>query len=230
MLLPMRRPASSSAFTLIELLVVISIIAILMGLLFPAFKGVQDQAKRTQAKNDEQQIITAVNAYFTEYGRMPVDDTKQGVDTLAGNPNGLYDNAYIFNVLRAIPDSNWNSNNKLNARQTVYFNGSNAKDADKPKSGFATKDTTSNGAPIKNGGYVDPWGNEYLVAVDSDYDGWTNDFIPYSDLNYQVINGGQGPRPSVSGSCISSSWGKDTKWGTNGDGKFKGSDDVLSWQ
>jgi type II secretory pathway pseudopilin PulG len=44
-------------------LVVISIIIILMGLLFPAFKGAQDQAKRAQAKNDLSQIVTAVNAY-----------------------------------------------------------------------------------------------------------------------------------------------------------------------
>ena len=37
-------------FTLIELLVVIAIIAILMALLFPAFTGVQDQAKRDPGK------------------------------------------------------------------------------------------------------------------------------------------------------------------------------------
>src|SRR5712692_4222163 len=66
-----------SAFTLIELLVVIAIIIILIGFLFPAFRGVQDQAKRTQAKNDLTQIVTAVNAFYTEYGRYPVvvDDT-----------------------------------------------------------------------------------------------------------------------------------------------------------
>ena len=50
---------------------VITVIAILMALLFPAFKGVQDQAKRTQAKNDLTQIVTAVNAFYTEYGKYP---------------------------------------------------------------------------------------------------------------------------------------------------------------
>jgi prepilin-type N-terminal cleavage/methylation domain-containing protein len=44
-------PKFRGGFTLIELLVVITVIAILMALLFPAFKGVQDQAKRTQAKH-----------------------------------------------------------------------------------------------------------------------------------------------------------------------------------
>src|SRR5881628_1243561 len=63
------------AFTLIELLVVIAIIAILVGLLFPAFKAVQDQAKRTQAKNDLTQIVNAVNAFYTEYGRYPTSAT-----------------------------------------------------------------------------------------------------------------------------------------------------------
>ena len=65
----------NKGFTLIELLVVITIIVILMGLLFPAFRGVQDQAKKTQAKNDLTQIVTAVNAYYTEYGKYPVATT-----------------------------------------------------------------------------------------------------------------------------------------------------------
>ena len=59
------------AFTLIELLVVIVIIAVLMGLAFPVFQGVQNQAKKAQAKNDLIQIVTAVNAFYTEYGKYP---------------------------------------------------------------------------------------------------------------------------------------------------------------
>src|SRR5437899_12676554 len=69
----MRPPQKDKhAFTLIELLVVIAIIAILIGLLFPAFKAVQNQARQTQAKNDLTQIINAVNAFYTEYGKYPL--------------------------------------------------------------------------------------------------------------------------------------------------------------
>ncbi len=77
---PVRR-RGPHAFTLIELLVVIAIIAILIGLLFPAFKSVQDQAKKTQAKNDVMQIVTAVNAFYTEYGQYPY--SAQGGDDSA---------------------------------------------------------------------------------------------------------------------------------------------------
>jgi len=83
------------AFTLIELLVVIAIIAILIGLLFPAFSAVQDQAKRTQAKNDLTQIVSAVNAYYTEYGKYPL----VAADTIYG-PAATPNNA-LFNELRA---------------------------------------------------------------------------------------------------------------------------------
>ncbi len=68
----LQKQRSQSAFTLIELLVVIAIIAILIGLLFPAFKAVQNQARQTQAKNDLTQIVNAVNAFYTDYGRYPI--------------------------------------------------------------------------------------------------------------------------------------------------------------
>ncbi len=61
-----------AAFTLIELLVVIAIIAILIGLSVPAYQGVQNTARKTQAKNDLVQIVTAVNAFYTEYGKYPM--------------------------------------------------------------------------------------------------------------------------------------------------------------
>jgi type II secretion system protein G len=221
---------NASAFTLVELLVVISIIIILMGLLFPAFKGVQDQARKTQAKNDLTQIVTALNAYNTDYGVYPLDNSKQGFDTLLGNPGGTYDNSLIFDVLRALPNG-WNSNNVLNTRQVVYMQGSPVKDPANPKSGFATASaTSSNGSAIKIGSFVDPWGGEYLVSVDSDYDGWTQDFIPYNDVTYTQKNGGAGMWSAISVGSFAASWGKDGKQGTNGDRNLKGSDDVVSWQ
>src|SRR5262249_27143784 len=77
--------SNQQGFTLMELLIVIAIIVILMGLLFPAFKGVQDQAKRTQAKNDLTQIVTAVNAFTrfipnTESIRRPLQAATQLTD------------------------------------------------------------------------------------------------------------------------------------------------------
>src|SRR4051812_6328789 len=64
-------PKLAEGITLIELLVVITVIAILMALLFPVFRRVQDQAKSTQAKNDITQIVTGISAFYTEYGRYP---------------------------------------------------------------------------------------------------------------------------------------------------------------
>src|SRR5436309_6370668 len=68
----MQRHSDERAFTLIELLVVIAIIIILAGLLFAGLRGAQEQARRTQAKNDLTQIVTAVNAFYTEYGKYPL--------------------------------------------------------------------------------------------------------------------------------------------------------------
>src|SRR6059036_4373980 len=88
---------SRGAFTLIELLVVIAIIAILVGLLFPAFKAVQNQARSTQAKNDLTQIVNAVNAFYTDYGKYPVSSTTEVTFGPGGSPTT---NQTLFTELR----------------------------------------------------------------------------------------------------------------------------------
>src|SRR5207249_1198831 len=98
------------AFTLIELLIVISIIIILMGLLFPAFRGAQDQAKKVQAKNDLTQIVTAVNAFYTEYGRYPGSQNNDVTYGARGQPNDQ-----LFNELRGLGST------AVNTRQIVFI-------------------------------------------------------------------------------------------------------------
>src|SRR5947209_6728331 len=107
-----RLSRNATAFTLIELLVVIAIIVILVGLLFPAFRGVQDQAKRAQAKNDLTQIVTAVNAFYTEYGKYPTSVTTDATATYG--PAGSNTNDVLFNELRA-------KSSALNTRQIVFI-------------------------------------------------------------------------------------------------------------
>jgi prepilin-type N-terminal cleavage/methylation domain-containing protein len=140
---PMRPPQKDKyAFTLIELLVVIAIIAILVGLLFPAFKAVQNQAKQTQAKNDLTQIVNAVNAFYTEYGKYP----------LASDDSIITNNALLMNVLRAIDTTN-------NPRQIVFISPPNVKNTASPRSGIGS-----------DGQYYDPWGRSYTLRIDGNYD------------------------------------------------------------
>ena len=191
----------SRGFTLIELLVVITIIVVLFGLLFPAFQGVQNQAKKTQAKNDLTQIVTAVNAYYTEYGKYPLTpsppaDKKFG----SGVSNGL-----LINELR-------NVNAAENPRGIVFLSPPEAKDQTSPRGGIKTAD----------GQFFDPWGTSYNVAIDSDYDNIIAASVPnYSDLTSPIRQG-----------VIAWSFGKDGVIGDKkkNDGKFSGSDDVISWQ
>ncbi len=219
------------AFTLIELLTVIAIIAVLMGLLFPAVLSVKESARKTQAKNDAAQIVTAVKAYNTEYGMYPLQQPQLlagqgGYDTVYGDPKAKYPNDQLFDVLRNVTNgANKDLVASMNPKQIVFFEGNLAKDAVHPKSGFAsTSAKAANGDTIKTGTFVDPWGNPYAVFIDASYD------------NSITSNGGgirwfyYVDQPDVNLGAGACSLGKDGKWGTNGNGKLQGSDDVATWQ
>ena len=51
-------------FTLIELLVVISVIAILVGIAIPRFKGMQDEANTSKAKAELRVLQTAIESFY----------------------------------------------------------------------------------------------------------------------------------------------------------------------
>jgi prepilin-type N-terminal cleavage/methylation domain-containing protein len=138
-----KNPHFPGGFTLVELLVVITIIAILMGLLFPAFRGVQDQAKRTQAKNDLTQIVTAVNAFYTEYGKYP----------LATDDTPISNNKDLMTELRGLATAS------QNPKQIVFLSPPDAKDLTNPRSGIGS-----------DGQLHDPWGNSYFITIDGTYD------------------------------------------------------------
>ena len=198
--------SAARAFTLIELLVAITVIAILMALLFPAFKGVQDQAKKTQAKNDLTQIVTAVNAYYTEYGKYPLKAADQGSEK-----SFTSDNSNLVYTLQAIALGD-NASDALNPRKISFLQVQDAKDQINPRSG------------TKNGTWYDPWGATsgkaesgiYHVRIDGDYDNQAAN--PYTS--------NAGATPNLQIGVIAWSPGKDGDQGTD----FKDSDDVISWQ
>ena len=203
-------PKARGGFTLIELLVVITVIAILMALLFPAFHGVQDQAKRTQAKNDVTQVVTAITAFYTEYGQYPcgAQTGTDAQDFFAADDNA---NNVLFDILRGDPN---NGNvQTYNPKAIPFMQPTIAKDLANPRSGIGG-----------NGRLYDPWGSCYCVRMDNNYSGFVEN--PYSS------NAGFNP---IQSGVIVWSIGKDldgAKTATGGGDKKTGiyDDDVISWQ
>src|SRR5262249_37360216 len=186
------KKTGTRAFTLIELMVVIGIIVILISLAFPVFQSVLERAKKVQAKNDLTQIVTAANAFYTEYGRYPTTvvsgDASYGP---GGNPSDV-----LFN--------------EPSAKTGVSFNTRLIQFISPPE------DSTQSNPRGKIGSdnqFHDPWGNAYAIRIDADYDNQI--------LNPYNPNAGAGPDKIRQG-AIGWSVGKDTKLGNNGDNNFTG--------
>jgi prepilin-type N-terminal cleavage/methylation domain-containing protein len=199
---------SHDAFTLIELLVVIAIIAVLIGLLFPAFRAVQNQARQTQAKNDLTQIVNAVNAYYTDYGKYPIAAPCAAGSDLTFGPGGT-PNETLFNSLRG-----GTLDPTLNPRQIAFISPPYVKDPNNPRSGIGT-------AAANLGRFFDPWGANYVVRIDCDYNNQVSN--PYA------ADTGAGPA-TLSQGVIAWSLGRDGAGGSGAKNSSASDDDVISWQ
>lgn len=142
----MKRTTTTSGFTLIELLVVIAIISLLAGLLFPAIGSALQSAERSKASVGAKSIESAIMLYSNDYnGKLPVETQFATEDTLFQGEAAKK----ILAVLMALNVAP-NDNHKLNPKQKVYLSTERATD---------------------DGTYLDPWGTQYAIKLDTNHDG-----------------------------------------------------------
>lgn len=58
------RRERTEGFTLIEMMIVIVVIAILLGVLLPQFRGAQDEAAMQRARSELRTLATAIESYY----------------------------------------------------------------------------------------------------------------------------------------------------------------------
>jgi len=216
----MRSSRTRSGLTLIEVLVVVFIVVILIGLLIPAGPVSKNAAKKAQAKNDLTQLDTATKEFYTENGYYPIDrSVSRKVDAIYGYPGWNHHNSELVNVLRADgTDTGPNFGDWLNPHKVVYLDVPDIKDPANPRSGLGTGKEINSYGVTTAGEWYDPYGAPYIVIIDANGDG-------VCDLGQFFYTDVESPHVGVAGA----SFGKDRRIGNNGDRKFVGSDDVLSW-
>jgi prepilin-type N-terminal cleavage/methylation domain-containing protein len=208
-----RSRARLGGWTMIELLVVMGIIGILAALLLPSAFSVYERARKAQAKNDLTQIVSAINAYYTEYGQYPTTATSNVIyGPESGTASGV-----LFNELQAchvvngkLTPSCCSAADTLNTRQIAYISP--------PCWGTAT----ARSGIGTDGQYYDPWGKPYNIEINAAYNNQINN--PYPDTAAGA--------PVLSFGVIGWSYGKDQTKGTKSPASpnYGHSDDVVSWQ
>lgn len=147
------RPSSRRrGFTLIELLVVIAIIAVLAAAGFAAGTAAMNRAKKVKTLAAATALETAVNQFYSEYGRLP--DVGENVTTDSGKGVELV----VILMGKESPSDKMQNSKALN-----FLGGM--------REGKSKKD----GLIYEGGGSTptalyDAWGNGYEVSLDIDYD------------------------------------------------------------
>ena len=195
---------------------VIAMIAILIGIGYPTFISILEKARKTQAANEEQQIVAAVNGFYTDYGKYPLVTADT---TIAGSTTPS--NADLFYSLRAVAlgaNAPVNGIPAVNPRAIVFI---------QPP---ISKTGTKGGINTTTGIWYDPFGSPYNVMIDGSYDNQLTN--PYTDapggttLYLGVIVWSFGKNGRLGGGAPAA--GFTTENGTANN--FTNSSDVISWQ
>lgn len=165
-----------TGFTLIELMVVVAIIGLLTAILVPAISMALKSGTRARAMSQLKDLDGAVKRYFAEYGKMP----------LPIGENGGADQWITGAQQAALIEVLINETTNLNTRQIVFL------DLDPASFGVKTlvemKVALASGTP-----YSDPWGNEYGILLDVNFDERIDDFNSWGIIRAKsaVYSGGE---------------------------------------
>lgn len=242
---------SQLGMTLVEMLVVIAIIGLLAGILMPVLNTVKRKAAVAKARKEISDIKVGMELFKQQYSIWPMTTTARnsgvpdftygtyniGTATYSGNQAVLNpgigyqaNNSELMFILMNELHNTYNSNYVNNPQKKVFLN--------------PPRDNQVDGSPGVGPSriWLDPWLNPYIVSIDSNYDGVTQDAV-YGLSAVSAASGSTGINGLVSKSGFSTNdfvfRGEVMVWSMGPDGKVDSSqkadddlnkDNVLSWR
>lgn len=173
-------------FTLVEILVVIAVIGILASLILPAVTGANQQTMRLKAKADVSNIMSAIVKYESTYGKLPVlmdgnephkdyfakDDSLENAGKLGRlSREGYY--ALIQSLSGVDIAKAEKEEDKIIDEEYTEINYTDSpNDWQKGARAMNPRKTPFLDVPqdFPKNGFVDPWGNEYVIILDYETD------------------------------------------------------------
>ncbi len=166
----------NAAFTLVEIIVVLAIVAAMAAVLAPlAFSYLQD-ARKTQAQNDANQIASAIGKFLRDTGLPPYKNNTSS-SKIPAKESADFDCLYSAagndpaTTTDATTGDSWTSGAgvQCQAGSTTRDSLENHLINDTP-GGSSTKAYATTGKTAWKGPYLpsipaDPWGNHYLVNI-----------------------------------------------------------------
>ena len=184
--------------TLVEVLVVIAIIGILAGILLPVLSNIKKKASVAKARKEISDIKIALELFKQQYSIWPMTSNAR----VAGNPDftfGTYNsgNTYAANESALNPGAGYQANNSellfiLMSELNATYNPNYQNNPQKKIFLNPPRDNQVDGGPGIGPSrvWLDPWLNPYIVTIDVNYDGVTQDPVYSKNTISQPSTGG----------------------------------------